>query len=261
MQLRLCGVMLEYTYIPSHKSANPHYCFCLTPTSVPEVFRQAKATHTHTQVFPDWNWKEEALQQTRLPMHIPSHSLPCLLCSPLPPPLLSVCLSLSHSSRSTPLLSVGGWVHRPQLSLSRPTNIELCRTGGGEETVSTRQRVHGQFESLPTIRTTLSVSPPPLFSQMKQTFVGSHKTHKRVVCGALSHRENCVAGWGAFLFKRMKRTFTRTRRLNVSFGIDYNLDLGCDSFLTTDTCTRTHTLTHLPLGVFYRQEVAARWNT
>lgn len=79
--------------------------------------------------------KEEALQQTRLPMHIPSSSLPCLLRSALLfyHPLSPFCLSLTPAE--TLLCRVWGDGCTDSISLplflshSPSANIELRCTG------------------------------------------------------------------------------------------------------------------------------------
>lgn len=97
------------------------------------------------------------MQQTRLPMHIPSRSLPCLLCSallyhPLSSPL---CLSLTPAETLLSAECGGMGAQAPAPSLSHPANIELRRRGKREkknQTLSSRERMHEQFQSLPTIR-------------------------------------------------------------------------------------------------------------
>lgn len=112
--------------------------------------RRLGSTHAHTQVFPQQ--KEEALQQTRLPMHIPCSSLPCLpacLLSSTTPSLLS--LSVSHSSRNTLSAERGG--------MGALSNIQLNQTGGEarkkrkekkrrRDFISQIENTQGQFQSV-----------------------------------------------------------------------------------------------------------------
>lgn len=101
----------------------------------------------------------------------------CLLCSALPPPLLSVCVSLQQKHTLCSLWGDG-----------RSLNTEPNQTGGrrrGKKTSSSRENTQGQFESVQTVRwgdeaSTLCVSF--CTDKTKQTFM-TH-THTQGVCTA-----------------------------------------------------------------------------